>query len=297
MVRAMNQTQSIGGQAVIEGVMFKSRRGWAVAVRDPSGDIHLRCEPLKARRIEKIPLIRGFFILFSTLILGVKALEYSAQVAAQDEKPIKPWALALTIATSFALAVGIFLFLPLYLTKLLGIVFHAVSGSGVLFNLVDGVIRVLIFLFYVWVIGLWREMRRVFQYHGAEHMVIHAFESGDISMENIEAKSPLHPRCGTSFLLIVMVLSILVFSFIPQGWPFLLKFLSRIVLIPVIAGVSYEILKASARFAGHPVMRLLILPGLALQRLTTRQPETAQIAVSLKAFEGVMAFEDKIGNE
>jgi uncharacterized protein YqhQ len=285
--------KAIGGQAVIEGVMFKSRKGWAVAVRDPKGNIRLKSEPLKSRRLEKVPLFRGFFVLFHTLMLGIRALEYSAQVSAQEEKPISPLAMALTVAASFALAVALFLFLPLYVTKLLGLAYAPVAESGLLFNFVDGVVRVFLFLVYVWGVGLWKEMGRVFEYHGAEHKVIHAYEAGDLSKGKVSGESPRHPRCGTSFLLIVMVISILVFSLIPKDWSFLYKFLSRVVLIPVIAGVSYELLKLSDRMKSNPVMGLMILPGLALQRLTTREPDEGQIEVALAALERVLAMEEE----
>jgi uncharacterized protein YqhQ len=284
--------QAIGGQAVIEGVMFKSRRGWTVAVRDPKGEIQVKKESLNQRKIEKVPLIRGFFILFYTLILGIKALEYSARMAGEDEKPINPLMLWATLALSFVIGIAIFLFLPLYVTKLLGYAFSSVSESGLLFNLLDGFIRVFIFLIYVWGIGLWKDMARIFEYHGAEHKVIHAHEAGNISMQSIKAQSPRHPRCGTSFLLIVMTISILVFSFIPQAWPFWAKFASRLVFIPLIAGLSYEVLRGSARLEKkYPAMKVIVIPGLALQRLTTREPDEKQLEVALKALNEVLAME------
>lgn len=278
---------------------MKSRAGWAVAARAQDGTIHLKKERLKPGRAEKVPLLRGVVILFHTLILGIKALEYSAQVASKnekDEKPITPLALGGTLAFSFAAALGLFLFLPLYLTRLIGIFVPAVAGSGLFFNLVDGLIRVVLFLAYIWAVGLWKDMARIFEYHGAEHKVIHAFEAGDLSPEAIELKSPRHPRCGTSFLLIVMVLSILVFSTVPQHWSFFSKFLSRIVLIPLIAGLSYEALKASAKLQDQsPLVNALVLPGLLLQKLTTREPDRGQVEVAVAALEGVLSLEgDKI---
>ncbi len=272
--------------------MFKSRKGWAVAVRDPKGGIRIKQEPLKSRKIEKVFLVRGFIILFHTLILGMKALEYSAQVSADEEKPINPFVMGVTLISSFAIGIGLFLFLPLYATKLLGHLFPLIAKSGLVFNLVDGLIRVGLFLAYIWIIGLWKEMRRVFEYHGAEHKVIHAYEAGDMSQTRIVACSPQHPRCGTSFLLIVMVISILVFSLIPHGWPILYKFLSRVILIPLIAGISYETLKASARVKAGSALGFILTPGLALQRLTTREPDASQIEVALKAFESVIALEE-----
>lgn len=287
--------KGIGGQAVIEGVMFKSKKGWSVAVRDPEGVIHLKTEPLKSHRLEKTPLFRGFFILFYTLLLGIRALEFSAQVAGgkkeDGDKPISPVMLAGTLIVSAGAALGLFMFLPLLVAKFAGLLIAPVAASSLLFNIVDGVARAAIFLLYIWIIGLWKETGRIFEYHGAEHKVIHAFEGGGLDMEKIVKASPRHPRCGTSFLLIVMALSIIVFSFIPQHLPFYYKFLSRIVLIPLIAGLSYEALKLSAKFEKNPVMRWMIMPGLALQRLTTREPDQSQIEVSLKALEGVMSLE------
>lgn len=273
--------------------MFKSRRAWAVAVRQPGGGIKLKSEPLKTHAGEKIPFIRGVFILFYTLLLGMKALEFSARVVSEEEeKPISAFQMGLTLVVAMTAAAGLFLFLPLYVAKLAGSFVPAVAHSGILFNLVDGVVRVLLFLLYIWAIGLWKEIGRIFEYHGAEHKVIHAYEAGAMDMEKIKNESPLHPRCGTSFLLIVLVLSILVFSIVPRGWPFYVKFLSRFALMPFIAGLSYEMLKAGARYESNPVVRLLVLPGLALQRLTTGEPDEKQLEVSLKAFEGVMSFEE-----
>jgi uncharacterized protein YqhQ len=176
---------------------------------------------------------------------------------------------------------------------LLGAVFESVSKSSFLFNVTDGFIRVFVFLLYIIGIGLWKDMRRIFEYHGAEHKVIHAYENGkDMSLRNIKEHSPLHPRCGTSFLLIVMVISIFTFSFIPQEWSFLYKFLSRLVLIPLIAGLSYEFLRLSAKMKQNAVMHLLIQPGLLLQRLTTREPDESQIEVARRALEEVLLLEE-----
>ena len=162
-----------------------------------------------------------------------------------------------------------------------------------MFNFVDGLIRVFLFILYIVGIGLWKEMRRIFEYHGAEHKVIHAYENGnELLVQNIKKYSPLHPRCGTSFLLIVMIISIFTFSFIPQAWPFLYKFLSRLIFIPLIAGISYEILKLSAKMEHNFIMHLLIQPGLLLQRLTTREPDESQIEVAVKALQEVLKFED-----
>lgn len=287
--------ESIGGQAVIEGVMMKTRRGWAVAVRDPRGEIHVRKEPLKELpRFFRLPLVRGSITLFHTLYLGMVALEYSATKAydEEDEEPINSTAIIWTIVLSILMGIGLFIALPLYATKLIGLVLEPVSTSSVLFNLVDGVLRVFVFLLYVVLIGMWGEIRRVFEYHGAEHKVIHAHEDGrEMRADAMEDLSPLHPRCGTSFLLIVMMISILVFSMIPQDWTLLWKFLARIVLIPLIAGISYETLKGSARISGTTMGRMMVWPGLMLQRLTTREPDAGQIQVAMRAFHEARTFD------
>jgi len=172
--------------------------------------------------------------------------------------------------------------------------FMSFSKSSLLFNLVDGIIRIFFFLAYVFSIGMWKEMRRIFEYHGAEHKVIHAYENGkELTINNIRGNSPLHPRCGTSFLLIVMVVSILTFSFIPQDWSFIYKFLSRLVLIPAIAGLSFEFLRFSSKMKDNALIRILIQPGLLIQRLTTREPDDSQIEVAVRALEEVLVIEER----
>lgn len=299
MVIQNNTTKNIGGQAVIEGVMMKSPGNWTVAVRDQKGTIHLRKERLSPLpRFFRMPVLRGVVALSQALTLGVKAIEFSASKAYEDESPdekgLGKFSIAVTIGFAMLLGIGLFILLPLYLTKLLGLVFSGVEQSSLLFNLTDGIVRVCIFLLYVILIGLWKEMARIFMYHGAEHKVIHAYEHGqELTVDNIRQFSPLHPRCGTSFLMIVMVVSILVFSVIPQHWPFFSKFLSRIILIPLIAGSSYEFLRYSAKLKDNAVMNLLILPGLLLQRLTTREPDDAQIEVALNALTEVLKLEEE----
>jgi uncharacterized protein YqhQ len=188
---------------------------------------------------------------------------------------------------AFGFGILLFFVLPLYLTKLL---VPIIGDSNILFNLVDGVIRVAVFLLYIWGISRMKDIQRVFQYHGAEHKSIFAFEAGDeLNVENVRKYSRLHPRCGTSFLLIVMVVSILVFSLIPKLWPFYLKAGSRIVLLPFIAGISYEFLKWSAKNDHTAIVRAIIGPGLALQRLTTREPDDSQLEVAIRSMEEALA--------
>ena len=288
--------KSVGGQAVIEGVMMRSPKNWTVAVRDPKGTIQLLKEKLtEPHRFLKLPLVRGVVALFQALSLGIRAIEFSAGKAYEEEgeENLSKFSLVMTMIVAFGLGIGLFILLPLYATKLVGLVIQSVDTSSFLFNLVDGIIRVFIFLCYVIGIGMWKEMARIFMYHGAEHKVIHAYEKGlELTLQNVKQYSPLHPRCGTSFLMIVMVVSILVFSLIPQSWPFVYKFLSRIVCMPLIAGSSFELLKLSAKWDHHPLMHAMITPGLMLQRLTTREPDDAQLEVALSALIEVLKLEE-----
>jgi uncharacterized protein YqhQ len=292
----------VGGQAVIEGVMMRAPRSVAIAVRRPDGEIVVKRElvvPLSERfPIVKLPVVRGAVALFTSLIIGIKALNFSANEAmTEDEKEkekvkeggknkegggdLSSWAMAGTMAIAFGFGICLFFLFPLYLTKLLTPV---IGDNNIVFNLVDGVIRVLVFLLYIWAISRMEDIQRVFQYHGAEHKSIFAFEAGDeLTVENVRRYSRLHPRCGTSFLLIVMLVSIAVFSLIPKLWPFYLKAGSRIFLLPMIAGISYEFLKWSATHDNHPLVKLIITPGLALQRLTTREPDDSQLEVAIRS--------------
>jgi uncharacterized protein YqhQ len=239
----INKLKNIGGQAVIEGVMMKSPKNWTVAVRDTQGSIHLKGERLyELPRIFRIPVLRGVIALYQAITLGIKAIQFSANKAyhGESEEPLGKFSITLTISAAIVLGIGLFILLPLYATKLVGVAWHSVATQSLLFNLTDGIIRVMIFLFYIALIGVWKEMARIFEYHGAEHKVIHAYEEGmELTLDNVKKYSPLHPRCGTSFLMIVMVVSILIFSFIPQDWSFLNKFFSRLVFIPLIAGFSF----------------------------------------------------------
>ncbi len=288
--------KSVGGQAVIEGVMMRSPRAWIVAVRGPNKEIFLkRNDLLELPKPLKIPVIRGFVALVQALVIGIKALTFSAETAAADEKEkLSSFSMGVTVFISFALGIGIFLLLPLYSTKLIARAFESINESQMVFNMVDGIIRIVFFLLYIMLINMSRDIRRVFQYHGAEHKTVHAYEAGvELTPENVEGYSILHPRCGTSFLIIVMVLSILIFSFIPREWSFMEKFLSRIVLIPLIAGFSYEFIKFSSKKIKNPFVRMMTMPGLWLQRLTTRVPTRDQIEVAVEALKEVLRMESQ----
>lgn len=290
----MTEKINIGGQAVLEGVMMRAPRAMAIAVRRPSGEIVVKREslpPLSERyRIVKFPIIRGAVALFTSLILGIRALNFSANEAIAEEPEeggeakkdeLSSWAMAGTMAVAFLFGIALFFLLPLYLTKLM---VPLIGDGNIVFNLVDGVIRVIVFILYIWGISRMKDIQRVFQYHGAEHKTIFAFEEGvPLTIESVSRFSRLHPRCGTSFLLIVMLVSIAVFSLIPKAWPFAFKALSRVVLLPLIAGISYEFLKWSAKNDQHPLVKLVIAPGLALQRLTTREPDEEQIQVAIRS--------------
>jgi len=281
---------NIGGQAVIEGVLMRAPRSMAIAVRRPDGEIIVKREtvvPLSERfPLLKLPLVRGAVALFTSLIIGMQALSFSANEAiseGEEKEEMSSLAMGGTIAVALLFGIMLFFILPLFLTKLL---VPYIGDSNIVFNLVDGLIRVIVFLIYVYSISRMSDIQRVFQYHGAEHKSIFAFEAGiALTVENVKQFSRLHPRCGTSFLLIVMLVSIVVFSLIPKLWPFYLKAGSRIVLLPVIAGLSYELLKLSAKHEKSRLVRLLIAPGLALQRLTTREPDDGQIEVAIRSLD------------
>lgn len=297
----------LGGQAVIEGVMMKGAETYAVAVRKAGGEILVRDFPLSRgavqRRFAKTPVVRGVVTMGAMLVVGYRALQFSADEAIADADAAEAKAkgeaaprqaaggntpaMAGAIALALLLGVGLFFWLPLVATRGISVLLPALSGR-IAFNLIDGVIRVLVFVGYVLAIGAIGDIRRIFQYHGAEHKVVNAYEKkADLSPESVAQFSCLHPRCGTSFLLFVMVISIVVFAFIPHDSSLLTKALMRLPLLPAVAGISYEVLRLSARKAESPVFRALIAPGLLLQRLTTREPDLPQIEVAIASFRRV----------
>ncbi len=293
----MKPETTVGGQAVLEGVMMRAPQGYSIAVRLADGSISVQKvqnQPMHQRhKLLKLPVIRGFFILLDSLVLGIKALNFSAnqlmseeQSAQQKErsKLANQLYLTITIAISFALGIGLFLLAPLWLTNVLKGYIPIVESQNWMFNLVDGVLRIIIFLGYVLVISSMKDIRRVFMYHGAEHKAVYTYEANEtLSIENARSKSTLHPRCGTSFLLIVMVLAILVFSMVPKESHFAIKFGARILFLPLIAGLSYEFIRFTSKHSNKRLIRMLMAPGLALQRLTTRQPTDDMLEVAIKA--------------
>jgi uncharacterized protein YqhQ len=283
----------LGGQAVLEGVMMRGVSTWAVAVRKPDGSIEVSSEPLvswaKRHRLLRLPVIRGVVALVESLKIGFKALGLSANAQlAEDEEPIGRVAWTLTIVFSLVLAVGLFFVIPVGATSLI----KDTLGSALLFWLVEGVLRTAIFIGYIVAISRLPDLRRVFEYHGAEHKTISCYEAEDeLRPERAQLYSRLHPRCGTSFLLIVMVLAIFVFA--PIGlpaWYWLLA--SRILGIPLIAGLSYEVIKWAGKNRGKRWVRALMWPGLMLQNLTTREPEPEQLEVAIAALNAVLAVEN-----
>lgn len=280
-----------GGQAVLEGVMMRGRSQATVVVRAPDGRLVTRTDELPPalyrRPGARLPFVRGLVTLWEMLILGTRMMLFSANVQARQEldQEIPRGLVAGMLAVSLTFAVAVFFVLPLLLTR---------AGSGTLrgslvTNVVEGVIRLGLFIGYLALIGRLARMKRVFQYHGAEHKTINAFESGaPLTVESVRPFTTIHVRCGTVFLLWVVVLSIFIFALIGHP-PLLVGVLSRVVLIPLIAAVSYELLRLGARFYGQPVVRALVQPGLWLQRLTTREPTDDQLEVAIAALSPVLA--------
>jgi len=295
----------VGGQAVIEGVMMRAPHSYCVAVRKPSGEIVTNEMPVprmsEKYKIFKYPGIRGLGVLGQAMSLGIKALRFSSNTALDDgkteakPKEISSSAMALQILLSFAFFFFLYKFVPLYLATWLGKAYPAVNGR-LAFNAVDGVIRLAIFLSFLFLMSRSKDIRRVFEYHGAEHKVVFNFESGKpVTVENAQTFTTFHPRCGTSFLLVVMVISMIVYTLIPfQG--FGMKLLCRIVLLPVITGLSYELIRFAAKRRGS-FLALLTAPGLWLQRITTQPPSNEQAEVAICALDHAMALETAQGGE
>jgi uncharacterized protein YqhQ len=291
----------LGGQAVLEGVMMRGVSNWAVAVRKPApegapdgavGDIDVKRFPLtsltKRRRIYRLPVIRGVVALGESLGIGLKALGISANAQLpEEEQEISGGAWAGTVVLAIVFAIGLFFVVPVGLTSLI----KRQLGSSLLFWLVEGVLRTAIFLGYLYLLSRLRDLRRVFEYHGAEHKVISCFEAQDeLTPERAKLYSRLHPRCGTSFLLIVMIMAIFVFA--PIGLPaWWLLVLTRILGVPLIAGLSFEVIKWAGRNRRKPWVRAVMWPGMQLQKLTTREPDLDQLAVSIASLEAVLAVE------
>lgn len=288
----MNKKPNVGGQAVIEGVMMRGKTHVAVAVRQPDGEISVDVRPVNSISdrypILKKPFLRGVVSLVESLVMGMKALAYSAQVSGDEDEKLDSKEMALTIAVSAGLAILLFIVIPTWSMRFL----TGITQDHMALNLAEGVLRMAIFLAYIAAISSMNDIQRVFQYHGAEHKTIYTYEAGlTLKVENVRPFSTLHPRCGTNFLMIVMLISMFIFTFL--GWPSLWeRIASRIILMPVIAGVSYELIRYAGAHTDNPLVRIAITPGLLLQKLTTRQPDDSQIEVAIASLKAVVPPED-----
>jgi uncharacterized protein YqhQ len=289
----------VGGQAVIEGVMMRGTKTMAVAVRNPRQEIVMHTQPLSQKlyggRMLRIPFVRGLTMLWDALGLGLRSLMYSADVALGEEDvsfsgPVA-WG---TIILSLGFGIGLFFLLPKGVAALLETAITPIVSA-----LIEGAVRLALFVAYIWLVGKMPDIRRVFGYHGAEHKTINAYEAGaELTVDSVQRFPLSHPRCGTAFLLTVVVMSI--FFFAPLNalkLPLALSLLSRVVLIPVVAMVAYEYIRFSARHLGSPIIRAIIVPNLALQSLTTRQPDDSMVEVAIAAFQRVLASEREAPRE
>lgn len=285
---------TVGGQAVLEGVMMRAPNGWAVAVRRPDGVIEAMSRELprlsSRSRLAKIPFFRGIMVLVESLSLGFRALSWSAQKAGLEEEgdeEIPRWQIVATMLVAVVFAIALFALIPVFAADFLK---RYLGDSSIAFVVLDGVIRIALIVGYMWAISRSKEIQRVFEFHGAEHMTIHAYEAGDpLSVEAIEVYSPRHPRCGTSFLIIVGLVAFFVFLVLAE-LPFVWQVASRVLLIPVIAGLSYEVLKAAA---GYKWMAWASRPGIWLQRITTKQPTGDQIEVAVASLLAALDDEER----
>ena len=281
----------VGGQAVIEGVMMRGFGKTATAVREPNGHIAVEVKPVHSIAdrypILKKPFLRGSVTLYESLVLGMKSLSYSAKMAGEEDEQLTDREMAMTIALALVLASVLFIAIPTGSAKL----FHSLTDDPFVLNLLEGAVRLLIFLGYLAAISSMKDIRRVFQYHGAEHKTIFCYEANQpLTVENVQKFPRLHPRCGTTFLLIVMLVSIVVFAFL--GWPDLwLRITSRILLLPVVAGISYEIIRLAAR-SENSIVHAMIMPGLWLQYLTTRPPDDDMVEVAIASLNAVLPNEE-----
>jgi uncharacterized protein YqhQ len=278
------QSLAFGGQALIEGVMMRSGTHMVLCVRQPDDGISTHCQEVsslvKRNRVLGLPFIRGVILLFETMYYGVKGIFHSANVALEEEDEEFTWKEYLLVLVAVVAMSCFFMVVPFLLATYLGL-------SGFLLNVAESAVRLALFGLYLYLVSRWGEFRRVLQYHGAEHKVINAHEAGaSMDTETVSGFSRLNPRCGTSFLFIVMMISILIFSILPRS-TFAMRIAYRVLLIPILGAISYEILKLSAKYKDSPIMKLVIVPGLVMQRLTTQEPEPDMIEVAVRALEEV----------
>lgn len=287
---------SYGGQALIEGVLMRGANYIAAAIRLPDGSIHIEQEKLSGiykSGIRKIPFLRGLILLWDAMVLGTKYLGIAANLQGSEEEKIDKKTLSLTIVISIALAVGLFFVLPALASQGLMRLIGFSAGLG---NVIEGLVRLAFIIGYMWAIGLMPDIRRVFAYHGAEHKTINAFEAGaELTPENVAKYSLEHPRCGTAFLLTLIIFSIILFSLLGD-LPFLLVIISRIIFVPILAMFAYEYIRFTANHLENPLIKLIIIPNLALQKLTTREPDLAMLEVSIAAFDSMYKMESEVAS-
>jgi uncharacterized protein YqhQ len=298
----------VGGQAVIEGVMMKSKDLCAIAVREPSGKITVKTTPIKSflskYKLSKIPIIRGGFVMIESMIDGIKCLNYSSEIQMQDDEENEEDAfdkfikkifkdkasdaiIIISMIIAVCMSVGLFMLLP----TVIGGFFSKIIQNDIMLNLIEGIIRVAILFLYIVLVSKNKEINRVFQYHGAEHKSIHCLENDEeLTVENIRKYKRLHPRCGTNFLFIVMIISIIMFSFF--GWPNpFVRILVRIVCVPIVAGISYEVIRLIGRYE-NGFTKIIAYPGMLLQYFTTSEPEDEQIEVAIASLKAVVDFDE-----
>jgi uncharacterized protein YqhQ len=285
-----------GGQAVIEGVMIRGEKNMVTVVRKPDGEMVVDKQPLPTLYtgwLRKTPLIRGIIVLIESLVFGIQTLTYSANIAlGEEDKKESGWLVWVAMACSMVFAVGLFFLSPLYLTRWIGI-----QPSSLLFSLVEGIIRLAMFLVYLWLVSLMPDIKRVFAYHGAEHKAVNGYEAGaPLEPDSIRKYSKAHVRCGGSFLFVVMIIAIIVFSLVSffVGKNLLLIVLSRIVLVPVIAALGYEFIHFGANHTNNAIIKILLTPGLWLQSLTTREPDEQQLKVGIMAMKSALEADQEI---
>ncbi len=287
---------SYGGQALIEGIMMRGSRALSVAMRAPDGEIIIHTEPLEGiyvSRWAKVPFVRGLVLLWDSLGLGMKYLTMSANLQSGEDEKIEGKDLFITLAGSILIAVALFFAAPAFLGALFE---KLLSINNLASNIVEGLIRLAAILGYIWIVGKMPEINRVFAYHGAEHKTVNAFEShANLIPENVIHYSLIHPRCGTAFLLTLVLLSIIVFALLGP-LSFFWRIASRILLIPVLAGIAYEYIRFTSRYIHHPLVQFILKPYLALQKMTTREPDIQMIEVVIAAFNSMLALEQELSS-
>ena len=303
----MKNKPGIGGQAVMEGVMMRSPNYYATSVRNDKGNIVTQTRKIKKYpSFFKFPFVRGVVNLIEMLIIGIKTLTWSAnQISDDEDEQLTDFQIGLTLFVSIGFAILLFVALPYFLSTITGV---KEESSPILFNLIDGIIKIMVLVIYIYSISLIKDIKRVFEYHGAEHKTVYCYEEGKpLTVKNVKKYSTKHPRCGTSFILIVLLISIFVFALIPtlmtlifpnfMSIQYMLRrvilFVVRILFLPIVASISYELLKLSGKYSKNPFVKMISYPGILLQYITTKEPDNKQIEVAIKSMELVMS-KDKI---